>query len=191
MKIAKVATAISSIESILSTTHFVLLTIPQQNMNLIPRLSLVATTAAVAFPLAHWLTETFHVDCVRASASRFQCVVESSKRGNTRLFALDETSLSSARTDRETRVDPQDHMVSYSYHLTLVQPKGAIRSHGGDQGEINKRVAEINAFLTNPSQPSVRFTHNNRTMMLTMAALMVVAAALLTHDFSHKPKSTT
>jgi len=160
-------------------------------MNLIPRLALVAATAAVAFPLAHWLTETFHVDCVRASASRFQCVVESSKRGSTRLFALDETSLSSARTDRETRVDPQDHTVSYSYHLTLVQPKGAIRSHGGDQGDINKRVAELNAFLTNPSQPSLRFTHNNQTMLLTMAALMVVAVALLTHDFRYKPKPPT
>jgi hypothetical protein len=160
-------------------------------MKLIPRLVLVATTAAVSFPLAHWLMETFHVDCVRASAPRFQCVVESSKRGSTRLFVLDETSLSSARTDRETRIDPQDHTVSYSYHLTLVQPKGAIRSHGGDLDDTNERVAEINAFLNNPSQPSVRFTHNNRTMMLMMAALMVAAVALLTHDFSYKPKSLT
>lgn len=163
----------------------------EYNMNLVPRIALVVTTAAVSFPLAHWLTETFHVDCVHASASRFQCVVESSRRGSTRLFALDETSLSGARTDRETHIDPQDHTVSYSYHLTLVQPNGAIRSHGGDQGDINKRVAEINAFLGNPSQPSVRFTHNNRTMLLTMAVLMVVAVALLTHDFSYKPKSAT
>ncbi len=156
-------------------------------MTLLPRLALIGAVAAISFPLANWMTETFHVDCTRSTATKFGCVVESSKRGGTRLFKFDETSLISARTDRETHVDPQDHTVSYSYHLALVQPKGTLRSLGGDPTEIEKRVAEINAFIKDPERASVRFTHNNRSMLVTLAALMVIAAAVLTHDFSARP----
>ena len=160
-------------------------------MRLLPRLALIGAVAATSFPLAYWMTETFHVDCTRGSATKFGCVVESSKRGGTQLYKLDETTLLSARTDRETHIDPQDHTVSYSYHLTLVQPKATIRSLGGDPTEIDKRVAEINAFIKDPESASVRFTHNNRTMLLTFAGLMVIAAAVLTHDFRYKPKRSS
>lgn len=68
-----------------------------------------------------------------------------------------------------------------------MQPKATIRLLGGDPTEIDKRVADINAFIKDPELGSVRFTHNNRTMLLTFAALMVIAAAVLTHDFSYRP----
>ena len=70
------------------------------------------------------MTETFHLDCTRTSATAFKCIVERSKRSDTRLFALDESSLTGARTDRETHIDPQDNSVTVSYHLTLIQPNG-------------------------------------------------------------------
>jgi hypothetical protein len=154
------------------------------------RVALIGAVAAIGFPLAYWMTETFHVDCVRSAPTKFGCVVESSKRGSTRLFKLNETILIAARTDRDAHVDPQDHTVTYTYHLVLVQPNGAIRSYGGDPTAIAKRVAEINAFISNPEQSSVRFTHDNRSTTLTFAALFVLAAALVTHDFSYKPKRT-
>jgi type IV secretory pathway VirJ component len=143
------------------------------------------------FPLAYWMTETFHVDCVRSAPTKFSCVVESTKRGSTQLYVMDETLLTSARTDRDTHVDSQDHSVTYTYHLALVQPKTAIRSYGGSRSAIDKRVAEINAFLANPQQSSVRFTHDNRTMTLTFAVLIVLATALFTQDFSYKAKRST
>lgn len=157
-------------------------------MRWLPRLALIGAVAAIVFPLAEWMTETFHVDCVRETPAKFGCIVESSKRGGTRLYKLDETSLLSARMDREARYDSQDHTYSYSYYLALVQPKAAIRSNGGNEVEIQAHVKAINAFLTSPEQSSIRFTHNNRTMMLMFAALMVIAVAVFTHDFSYKPK---
>ena len=156
-------------------------------MRLIPRLALIAATAAVAFPLAYWMTETFHLDCTRTSRTAFKCIAERTKRGDTRLFALDETSLTGARTDRETHIDPQDNSVNVSYHLTLIQPGDAIISNGGDRADIEQRVLQVKSFLGDPTQPTLRFTHNNRTLNLLLAAFAVFAAALLTHDFSYKP----
>ena len=85
-------------------------------------------------------------------------------------------------------MDAQDHTVSYTYHLALVQPEAVIRSYGGDPTAITKRVAEINAFIANPEQSTIRFTHDNCTITLSLAALLVLAAAVFTHDFSYKPK---
>jgi hypothetical protein len=153
-----------------------------------PRLTLIGAVAVIVFTLAHWMTETFHVDCVRTALNKFGCVVESTKRGGTRLYKLDETLLISARIDRDAHVDAQDHTVSYTYHLVLVQPRAVIRSYGGDPTAITQRVAEINAFIANPEQSTIRFTHDNRTITLSFAALLVLAAAVFTHDFSCKTK---
>ena len=155
-------------------------------MRIVPRIAVIAATAAAAFPLAYWMTETFHLDCTRTSATAFKCIVERSKGSDTRLFVLDESSLSGARTDRETHIDPHDNSVNVSYHLTLIQPNGTITSRSGDRGDIEQRVFQVKTFLGDPSQPTLRFTHHNRTLNLLLAAFAVLAAALVTHDFSYK-----
>ena len=76
--------------------------------------------------------------------------------------------------------------MNVSYHLTLIQPNSTVTSHGGDRGDIDQHVLQVKSFLGDPSQPTLRFTHDNRMLNLLLAAFAVLAAALVTHDFSYK-----
>ena len=159
-------------------------------MRLFPRVALVATTAAIAFPLSLWLAESFHIDCRRGTGERFDCVVESSKRGSTRVYKIDHTMLRSAKLDIVQTVHT-DGTVDERHYLKLVLLKGAISTQDGDAKDIRQRAQQINAFINSPEQTSMRFTLSNQNYRLWLAALLVLAAAVLTHDFRYKPKRAT
>ncbi len=149
---------------------------------------MIATTAAVVFPLSLWLAESFHMDCRRGNAERFDCVVESSKRGRTRVYKIDHTMLRSAKLDIGQTVHT-DGTVDQRHYLKLVLLKGDISTQDGDAKDIRQRAQQINTFIASPEQPSMRFTLSNRSYRLWFAALLVLAAALLTHDFRFRPKA--
>lgn len=152
-------------------------------MKILPRAILVATTAAIAFPLSLWLSETFHVDCRRGPGERFDCVVESSKRGSTRVYSLDQSRLRSARLD-VSRTQHTDGSVDEHHRLKLVLIGGQISSEDGDPDTIRANVERINGFIASPAEKEMRFTMSNRHYRLALAAIMVVTMILLTQDFS-------
>jgi len=160
-------------------------------MKPVPRLLLLALTAVGTFSLARWTTETLHMDCSRPQAARseFRCMVELTRRGTTRLFALDETTLRSARTIHETQID-HDGSVEHRWHLELVQRDGSIRSDSANRDAIEARVSEINRFLSSPEQTSLRFTHDNRWQQFAVALLLVMFVAGATHDFGGRSRAS-
>jgi len=151
-------------------------------MSPIARLIVVGLVATIAFPLSLWLAETFHMDCTRQAGDRFDCVVESTKRGSTRLFKLDHTMLREARMDTRT-VHHSDGSFDERYALQLVLAGGNIASSDGDPGDIGRHVTAINAFLHNAEPKTLRFTMSNRTSRLLLAAMLVAFALAATHRF--------